>query len=156
MLKTKEKILGLDFGDKSIGLSLYDVETDFFSPFKTIYRERPNVLRKSLRELVDIIIENNVSTIVIGIPFSDDGGINERSKKTIEFKDVLKSRLEENKLNNVKIELINEFNTTNEAKTYLKENGFKGDDIKKNIDTISALIILKDYIYKKEKENGKK
>ena len=43
MLKTNKKILGIDYGDKSIGLSLYDIETDFFSPYKTIYRERKNI-----------------------------------------------------------------------------------------------------------------
>ena len=52
MLKTNKKILSIDYGDKSIGLALYDIETDFFMPYKTIYRVKKNILRKSLREIV--------------------------------------------------------------------------------------------------------
>ena len=155
MLKTNIKILGLDYGDKSIGLSLYDIETDFFSPYKTIYRDKKNVLRKSLREIVDVIIQNNVSTVVIGIPLNVDGTENERSKLTKEFKELLHSRLIDSGLNDIKIDMLNEYNTTYEARNYMKEYGFNEEDIKKNIDTISSLVILKDYVNKKEKENGK-
>ena len=155
MLKTNKKILGLDYGDKSIGLSLYDIETDFFSPYKTIYRDRKNVLRKSLREIIDVIIQNNVCTVVIGIPLNVDGTENERSKLTKEFKELLHSRLIDSGLNDIKIDMLNEYNTTYEARNYMKEYGFNNEDIKKNIDTISSLVILKDYVNKKEKENGK-
>ena len=155
MLKTNKKILGLDYGDKSIGLSLYDIETDFFSPYKTIYRHRKNVLRKSLREIIDVIIQNNVCKVVIGIPLNVDGTENERSKLTKEFKELLHSRLIDSGLNDIKIDMLNEYNTTYEARNYMKEYGFNNEDIKKNIDTISSLVILKDYVNKKEKENGK-
>lgn len=150
MLKTNKKILGLDYGDKSIGLSLYDIETDFFSPYKTIYRDRKNVLRKSLREIIDVIIQNNVCTVVIGIPLNVDGTENERSKLTKEFKELLHSRLIDSGLNDIKIDMLNEYNTTYEARNYMKEYGFNNEDIKKNIDTISSLVILKDYVNKKE------
>ena len=155
MLKTNKKILGLDYGDKSIGLSLYDIETDFFSPYKTIYRERKNILRKTLREIINIIIQNNVSEVVIGIPLNEDGTENERCKLTREFKDLLYKRLIDCELNDIKIDFINEYNSTYEANNYMKEYGFNNEDIKKNIDTISSLVILKDYINMREKDNGK-
>ena len=155
MLKTNKKILGLDYGDKSIGLSLYDIETDFFSPYKTIYRDRKNIIRKSIREIVDIIIKNNVSIVVLGMPLNEDGSENERCTLTREFKELLNKRLIDSGVCDVKIDFINEFNTTYEAKEYMKEYGFNDEDIKKNIDTISSLVILKDYINMRENENGK-
>ena len=155
MLKTNLKILGIDYGDKTIGLSLYDIDTDFFSPYKTIYREKSNVLRKSLREIIDIIKENNVSSIVVGIPLNEDGSENQRSGLTKEFILTLKKRLIENNILNVNVDMINEYNTTFEAKEYMKEYGFNEEDIKKNIDTISSLVILKDYIRMRENKNGK-
>ena len=155
MLKTNKKILGLDYGDKSIGLSLYDVETDFFSPLKTIYRDKKNIIRKSIREIVDIIIKNNVSIVVIGMPLNEDGSENERCKLTREFKELLNKRLVDSGVSDVKIDFINEFNTTYEAKEYMKEYGFNYEDINKNIDTISSLVILKDYVNMRKNENGK-
>ena len=51
----KRKILGIDYGDFSIGLAIFDLETDFIFPYKTIFRDKANVLRKSIREIVDIV-----------------------------------------------------------------------------------------------------
>ena len=155
MLKTNKKILSIDYGDKSIGLSLYDIETDFFSPYKTIYRDRKNILRKSLREIVDIIILNNVSIVVIGLPLNEDGSENDRCKLTREFRELLNNRLVDSGVS-VHIDFINEYNSTYEAIDYMKGYGFNDEDIKKNIDTMSSLVILKDYVNVREKNNGEK
>ena len=155
MLKTNKKILSIDYGDKSIGLSLYDIETDFFSPYKTIYRDRKNILRKSLREIVDIIILNNVSIVVIGLPLNEDGTENDRCKFTREFRELLNNRLVDSGVS-VHIDFINEYNSTYEAIDYMKGYGFNDEDIKKNIDTMSSLVILKDYVNVREKNNGEK
>ena len=152
MLKTNKKILSIDYGDKSIGLALYDIETDFFMPYKTIYRVKKNILRKSLREIVDIVIKNNVIEIILGLPLNHDGSENARTKETYIFKELLEKRLYDFN-EDIKIELLNEYNTTYEAKEYMKDYGFNSEEILKNIDTISALVILKDYINKKEAEN---
>lgn len=152
MLKTNKKILSIDYGDKSIGMALYDIETDFFVPYKTIYRIKKNILRQSLREIVDIVLENNVIKIVLGLPLNEDDTENDRSKETYIFKELLEKRLKEIK-KDIKIELLNEYNTTYEATEYMKDYGLNKDNIIKNIDTISALVILKDYINNKEVGN---
>ena len=57
----KRKILGIDYGDFSIGLAVFDLETDFIYPLKTIFRAKANILRKSIREIVEIVNAENAA-----------------------------------------------------------------------------------------------
>ena len=159
----KRKILGIDYGDFSIGLAIFDLEVDFIYPVKTIFRDKANVLRKSIREIVDIIKQKEVTDIVIGLPLNADGTEGERVEKVKNFAKMLKNALNAicvedegkteivNKVqefknsNCFKISFQDERLTTVEAKTILAERGIKKEDWKKNIDQIAAEIILQDY-----------
>ena len=159
----KRKILGIDYGDFSIGLAIFDLEVDFIYPVKTIFRDKANVLRKSIREIVDIIKQKEVTDVVIGLPLNADGTEGERVEKVKNFAKMLKNALnaicvedegkteivnkvQEFKNNNCfKISFQDERLTTVEAKTILAERGIKKEDWKKNIDQIAAEIILQDY-----------
>ena len=159
----KRKILGIDYGDFSIGLAIFDLEVDFIYPVKTIFRDKANVLRKSIREIVDIIKQKEVTDIVIGLPLNADGTEGERVEKVKNFAKMLKNVLnaisveDEGKTeivnkaqefknsNCFKISFQDERLTTVEAKTILSERGIKKEDWKKNIDQIAAEIILQDY-----------
>ena len=140
----KRKILGIDYGDFSIGLAIFDLETDFIFPYKTIFRAKANVLRKSIREIVEIIKVENITDIVIGLPLNADGTEGDRVEKVKNFANML-----ENGLINAncepKIFFQDERLTTVEAKTILAERGIKKEDWKKNIDQIAAELILQDY-----------
>ena len=159
----KRKILGIDYGDFSIGLAIFDLKVDFIYPVKTIFRDKANVLRKSIREIVDIIKQKEVTDIVIGLPLNADGTEGERVEKVKNFAKMLKNALNAicvedegkteivNKVqefknsNCFKISFQDERLTTVEAKTILAERGIKKEDWKKNIDQIAAEIILQDY-----------
>ncbi len=159
----KRKILGIDYGDFSIGLAIFDLEVDFIYPIKTIFRDKANVLRKSIREIVDIIKQKEVTDIVIGLPLNADGTEGERVEKVKNFAKMLKNGLNAISIEDEgKIEIVNkvqEFKNSNcfkisfqderlttvEAKTILAERGIKKEDWKKNIDQIAAEIILQDY-----------
>ncbi|MBP3201475.1 MAG: Holliday junction resolvase RuvX [Lachnospiraceae bacterium] len=159
----KRKILGIDYGDFSIGLAIFDLEVDFIYPVKTIFRDKANVLRKSIREIVDIIKQKEVTDIVIGLPLNADGTEGERVEKVKNFAKMLKNGLNAISIEDeVKTEIVNkvqEFKNSNcfkisfqderlttvEAKTILAERGIKKEDWKKNIDQIAAEIILQDY-----------
>ena len=135
------KILGIDYGSLTIGLAIYDVETDFIYPLKTIKRPRENILRESLREISDIIDKEKISKIVIGFPLSMDDSTNDRTELTKSFADKLKLRISPD----IEILFQDERLTTIEAKEILDMHNRKLKDQKKDIDQIAAMIILEEY-----------
>ena len=92
----KRKILGIDYGDFSIGLAIFDLETDFIYPIKTIFRDKANVLRKSVREIADLIKVENITDIVIGLPLNADGSSGERVEKVKTFAHMLENGINAN------------------------------------------------------------
>ena len=145
----KRKILGIDYGDFTIGLAIFDLETNFIYPLKTIYRSKANVIRKSIREIVEIIINEKITDIVVGLPLNADGSKGDRVDKVKLFVKSLSShlinRMDEPKLCPIPIDFQDERLTTAEAKTILQERSIKKEDWKKYIDQIAAEIILTDY-----------
>ena len=85
--------MGIDYGDFTIGLAIFDVETDYIYPYKTIYRDRANVLRKSIREIVEIVDKENITDIVIGYPINMDDTEGDRVEKVKKFKTLLEHKL---------------------------------------------------------------
>ena len=162
----KKKILGIDYGDFSIGLAIFDLETDFIFPYKTIFRDKANVLRKSIREIINIMKVENITDIVIGLPLNADGTEGDRVEKVKNFAHMLENAIANAaKINNdVEMNKIIEASqtveasyaspniyfqderlTTVEAKTILAGRGIKKTDWKKTIDQIAAELILQDY-----------
>ena len=155
----KRKILGIDYGDFSIGLAIFDLETDFIYPLKTVFREKANVLRKSIREIVKIVNTENVTDIVIGLPLNADGTEGERVEKVKNFAHMLTNGLANRTGEHpeplrckgefyeptIPIIFQDERLTTVEAKSILQERGIPKTEWKKNIDQIAAEIILQDY-----------
>ena len=80
-----QKILGIDYGDFSIGLAVFDLENDFIYPLKTIFRHKANVLRASLREIVEIVLNEGICKIVVGLPLNFDGSEGNRVEKVKAF-----------------------------------------------------------------------
>lgn len=168
----KRKILGVDYGDFTIGLAIFDLETDFIFPYKTIFREKANVLRKSIREIAEVVSTENITDIVVGLPLNADGSAGERVDKVKNFAYMLSNGLANVGLDNrfvapdtkfvgddilsslctgefhepsIPIAFQDERLTTVEAKSILKERGIPKTEWKKNIDQIAAEIILQDY-----------
>ena len=164
----KRKILGIDYGDFSIGLAIFDLETDFIFPYKTIFRDKANVLRKSVREIVEVVKIENITDIVIGLPINADGTEGERVEKVKNFARMLKNGLinanvvgenacgalctgelsepiRKGELYEPQIHFQDERLTTVEAKSILAERGIKKKEWKKTIDQIAAELILQDY-----------
>lgn len=142
------KVLGIDYGDFTIGLAIYDKDVDFIYPLKTIVREKANILRKSIREIIDIIKKENILEIVVGNPINMDGTIGERVIKVENFVHMLQNKLKTLE-GDYKITLQDERLTTVEAKELLRKSGVKEKDLKKSIDQVAAEIILNDFKNKK-------
>ena len=135
------KILGIDYGDISIGLAIFDIQIDFIYPVKTIFRKRKNALRKSLVEIEKVISENNIEKIVIGLPLNADGSESNRVKETKEFGEKLKNRIS----GDIVILFEDERWTTLEAKEIIAYKKLEKAEQKKYIDQIAASLILENY-----------
>lgn len=142
----KERIMGLDYGSKTIGVAISDALGLTAQPLETIERSGENKLRRSLARIAEIVREKDIKKIVVGLPINMDGRSGERAALTLEFVEKLKLRVD------IPIVMQDERLTTVEADEILDESGVKRQDRKQFIDQIAAGIILKEYM---EKENGK-
>ncbi|EGG92560.1 hypothetical protein HMPREF0491_01268 [Lachnospiraceae oral taxon 107 str. F0167] len=142
----KERIMGLDYGSKTIGVAISDALGLTAQPLETIERSGENKLRRSLARIAEIVREKDIKKIVVGLPINMDGRSGERAALTLEFVEKLKLRVD------IPIVMQDERLTTVEADEILDESGVKKQDRKQFIDQIAAGIILKEYM---EKENGK-
>ena len=141
----KRRILGIDYGDSRVGVSITDPLGITVQGLETI--ERKNSDKNVLKRLDEILETYDVETIVVGMPFNMNGTKAERAEITEKFIHKLKC-----KYNKIKIETMDERLTTVEAhKTmnFLDVNKHKKRSI---VDTISAEYILEAYINKKKNE----
>lgn len=131
-------ILGIDYGDKRIGLA----KSGPMSIALPIGTYQSQGMKKDVDYFVDLIEREKYSLVVIGLPLSMDGDEGERVTKTKKFASVLQ------KASNVNIEFIDERLTTVEAHRVLDEMGIDARKHEKNVDTISAQIILQTFLNK--------
>ena len=134
------RILGLDYGAKTVGVAVSDALMLTATGVGIIRRNSEDKLRRTLAEIADLIKKYEVEEVVLGLPLNMDGSRGECAEKTLEFRDKLAKRT------NVKIILVDERLTTVEADELLEARGIYGKDRKKYVDEIAAEIILQDYL----------
>ncbi len=134
------RILGLDYGTKTVGVAISDPLLLTAQELETIVRKRPNALRHTLVRIQEICDEYKVEKIILGYPRNMDDSEGFRCEETLEFKKLLEKRID------IPIELLDERLTTVYADEILEESGVAKKDRKKVIDQIAAAIILQDYL----------
>lgn len=134
------RIMGLDYGDKTVGVAVSDELLITAQPVTTVERERSNKLRKTYQQLEAIIEEYEVEKIVIGKPLNMNGTEGERVEKTRAFSDELKKRT------GLEIVEVDERLTTTEADRILEDTGVAHSGRKAHIDKMAAAIILQTYL----------
>ena len=134
------RILGLDYGTKTVGVALSDPLLLTAQEFETITRERASALRHTLVRIKEICEEYQVELIVLGYPRNMDDTEGFRCEDTLKFKALLEKRVD------IPIVLVDERLTTVYADEILEESGVAKKDRKKVIDQIAAAIILQDYL----------
>ena len=141
------RILGLDLGQKTIGVAISDPLGYTAQGLETIHHQgNDKIVLKRLEEIVNQY-NNEINTFVVGMPINMNGTKTERAEVTEKFIHKLKC-----KFGKIKIVRIDERLTTVEAhKTmnFLNVNKYKKRDI---VDTISAVYILESYM-KMQKDN---
>ena len=134
------RIMGLDYGDKTVGVAISDELLITAQPLLTIERERWNKLRKTYQQLEKIIEESEVEKIVLGRPLNMNATEGERVERTNAFAEELSRR------SGLEIIWIDERLTTAQADRILKETGVAISGRKEYIDKMAAAIILQTYL----------
>lgn len=142
------RIMGLDYGSKTVGVAISDPLLFIAQPQETIFRERENKLRKTLARIEELVNEYEVQEVVLGFPLNMDGTGSERAKKTLEFKDILEKRLR------MRVILQDERLSTFQAEEVLKEAQIRRKDMKLYVDKIAASYILQDFLNGRIKQDN--
>ncbi|NLI56088.1 Holliday junction resolvase RuvX [bacterium] len=134
-----KRILGIDWGEKKMGVSVSDLLHITASGVGVFYGDKEEKMKK----IGELIKKYDVEKIVLGLPISLSGKIENQGKMTLEIKDEIEERFK------IKIELIDERFTSKISKdkfSYEKKKGLKIKQKKIEDDVSSAIIILNSYL----------
>lgn len=134
------RIMGLDYGSKTVGVAISDALLLTAQAIETIERKEENKLRRTLARIEELIVEYEVDKIVLGLPLNMNDTVGERADASIEFKEKLERRT------GLPVVLWDERLTTVEANEILEESGVPKSERKKYIDKIAAGFILQSYL----------
>ena len=134
------RILGLDYGSKTVGVAVSDPLGLTAQKVETIWRKQEIKLRRTLARIEELIAEYEVEKIVLGFPKNMNNTVGERAEKALEFGEMLKKR--------TRLEVImwDERLTTVEADRTLIEAGVRRENRKQYLDGIAAVFILQGYL----------
>lgn len=132
--------MSVDYGDRRTGIALSDIRGILASPLTVI---KESYQPKLAKEIVSLAVDNDVKTVVIGLPRNMDGSYGYRC-------DECKSLSEA--ISNINAELNicfeDERLTTVMAHNILSENNVRGKKRKDTVDAVSAVMILQSYLDK--------
>lgn len=134
------RILGLDYGSKTVGVALSDPLGLTAQNLETIWRKQENKLRQTLARIEELTKEYQVETIVVGYPKNMNNTVGERAEKALEFKEKLESRT------GLPVVMWDERLTTLEANRTLMEAGVRRENRKQYLDGLAAVFILQGYL----------
>jgi putative Holliday junction resolvase len=137
--------LGIDFGDRKIGLALSDILKITAQPLMS-YRRKNN--KEDAAFFKQVVKENDVSEIIVGMPLRMDGSHGTRAEKTQEFARWLEGIL------NIPIHFWDERLTTKQANQILSRRKINPKNKRALEDQVSAMIILSTYLESKGEESG--
>ena len=86
------RIMGLDFGSKTVGVAVSDELLLTAQGLEIIRRKEENKLRRTLARIEELIVEYGVEEIVLGMPINMNATEGERAKLTLEFREKLERR----------------------------------------------------------------
>ena len=134
------RIMGLDYGAKTVGVAISDEMLLTAQPVETIKRERAGKLRQTLARIETLMKEYDVEKVVIGLPKKLNNEEGDRCDKTREFGDIVERR------SGLEVVYQDERLTTVAADAVLAEGGVRKENRKEYIDKVAASIILQGYL----------
>jgi putative Holliday junction resolvase len=138
------RILGLDVGDKTIGVAVSDPLCVIATGVTTIERVG---IRKDAGKVIDYIREYGCDTVVIGLPLNLDDSDSVQTQKVREFRVMLENKLRSlGPLSRVRVCWQDERYSTEEAEEVLIAANMSRQDRTKIIDRQAAIVILQRYL----------
>ena len=134
------RIMGLDYGSKTVGVAISDPLCITAQGIETIQRKEEHKLRKTLARIEELVKENEVEKIVLGFPKNMNNTIGDRAEKSLELKEMLERRT------GLPVIMWDERLTTVEAERTLIESNVRRENRKKYVDKIAAVFILQGYL----------
>ena len=134
------RILGLDFGSKTVGVAVSDPLGLTAQGVEIIRRKSENKQRQTLARIEQLIEQYQVEKIVLGFPKNMNNTIGERAEKSLEFGETLKRRT------GLDVVMWDERLTTVEANRTLMEEGVRRENRRVHVDELAAIFILQGYL----------
>lgn len=134
------RIIGLDYGSRTVGVAVSDELGITAQGVETITREEENKLRKTLRRIEELAAQYKAEEIVLGLPKNMNNTSGERVEKCEEFKEMLERRT------GLPVRFWDERLTTVAAERILMESGVRRESRKEVIDKVAAVLILQGYL----------
>lgn len=134
------RILGLDFGSKTVGVAVSDELLITAQGVEIVRRKSPSKLRQTLARIEELIEQYGIEKIVLGYPKNMNNTEGERCEKTKEFKEMLERRT------GLEVVLWDERLTTVAADRSMMETGIRRENRKGYVDEIAAIFILQGYL----------
>lgn len=140
------RIMGLDFGSKTVGVAISDPLFLTAQGIEIIRRKEENKLRQTLARIEALVLEYEVGEIVLGYPKHLNNTCGDRVEKTEEFREKLERRT------GLPVFLWDERLTTVAAQKAMAEAGLGLEKQKEHVDEIAAVLILQGYLDRKSLE----
>lgn len=137
------RILGVDFGEKRIGLAVSDPLGFTAQQLDTLIRQNKNQVMQTIARLCE---EYGVEELVMGLPVNMDGSHGPKAQEVLKWATELGARL------NVPVKTWDERLTSRQAGRLMIEQGLSRQKQKERSDRLAALLILQSYLDSKRKE----
>ena len=134
------RVMGLDFGSKTVGVAVSDPLLVTAQGVETVCRKSPHKLRQTLARIQELAAEYEVDRIVLGYPKHMNNTEGERCEKTKEFARMLEQRT------GLAVDLWDERLTTAAAGQVMMQSGVRRQERKAYVDKIAACLILQGYL----------
>lgn len=129
--------MGLDVGDKTVGVAISDPLFITAQPYETIKRTKAKF---DIDRIEEIIKEKDISIVVVGLPKNMNNTIGPQSMKVMSFVDLIKKRID------IEIVYEDERLTTVQSESVLIDMNVRRENRKTHIDKIAASFILQSYL----------
>ena len=134
------RILGLDYGSKTMGVAVSDPLGFTAQGVEIIRRKSENKMRQTLARIEELIAQYQVEEIVLGLPKNMNNTLGDRAEKSLELKETLERRT------GLPVVMWDERLTTVSANRVLMETGVRRENRKEHVDEIAAVFILQGYL----------
>jgi putative holliday junction resolvase len=131
-------VMGLDVGDKRIGVAISDAENILATPLTTIERSADDAV--TVQTIIDIVTNRKVERIIAGLPYSLNGTIGPQATRTLSFIEKLSQSTD------IPVETRDERMSTVAAQQMLRQSGKNSMQMKGKIDSAAAAYILQGYL----------